>query len=348
VSIAKAAGLAVYQVPVLLDIVAYFDKAAPLAGCASSIVRSAKAQLHCAGKLLKEDIDSAPATSVLRLPVVASNTDCLLAVVYPTAGKADPINRCSALRKELQSMLCLPVDRPMMRPLNAVPFHATQEENEDTQGGIGGPRLSNTHQGLPLSGVEDGKLHLVQGAYDYYHYMQDSFDDNHWGCAYRSLQTIVSWYRKQHYTSKLVPNHIEIQKCLVEAQDKPSSFIGTNQWIGSFEVSMVLDVWIDAPCNLITVQAGSELEDKGRELRKHFDEVGSPVMMGGGQYAYTCIGIDYNESLGQIKFLILDPHYTGRDDLKAIQPRWCGWKDVSFFDQDAFYNLCCPQRLNIV
>jgi len=111
---------------------------------------------------------------------------------------------------------------------------------------------------------------------------------------------------------------------------------------------MVLDVWIDAPCNLITVQAGSELEDKGRELRKHFDEVGSPVMMGGGQYAYTCIGIDYNESLGQIKFLILDPHYTGRDDLKAIQPRWCGWKDVSFFDQDAFYNLCCPQRLNIV
>jgi len=24
--------------------------------------------------------------------------------------------------------------------------------------------------------------------------MQDKFDDNGWGCAYRSFQTIVSWF----------------------------------------------------------------------------------------------------------------------------------------------------------
>lgn len=28
-----------------------------------------------------------------------------------------------------------------------------------------------------------------------------------WGCAYRSLQTIISWFRLQHYTSITVPTH---------------------------------------------------------------------------------------------------------------------------------------------
>lgn len=52
-----------------------------------------------------------------------------------------------------------------------------------------------------------GRVYLVDGLYDYYHYMQDKFNDAGWGCAYRSLQTIVSWFRRQHYTSKPVPGH---------------------------------------------------------------------------------------------------------------------------------------------
>lgn len=28
-----------------------------------------------------------------------------------------------------------------------------------------------------------------------------------WGCAYRSLQTIMSWYRLQQYSSINVPSH---------------------------------------------------------------------------------------------------------------------------------------------
>lgn len=50
-------------------------------------------------------------------------------------------------------------------------------------------------------------MYLVDGLYDYHHYMQDKFNDAGWGCAYRSLQTIVSWFRRQHYTSKPVPGH---------------------------------------------------------------------------------------------------------------------------------------------
>lgn len=50
-------------------------------------------------------------------------------------------------------------------------------------------------------------MYLVDGLYDYYHYMQDKFNDAGWGCAYRSLQTIVSWFRLQHFTTKPVPGH---------------------------------------------------------------------------------------------------------------------------------------------
>lgn len=45
--------------------------------------------------------------------------------------------------------------------------------------------------------------------------LQDKFDDGGWGCAYRSLQTICSWFAKQLYTSRGVPSHREIQQTLV-------------------------------------------------------------------------------------------------------------------------------------
>lgn len=56
------------------------------------------------------------------------------------------------------------------------------------------------------------QVHLVQGSYVYHHYMQNHFDDNGWGCAYRSLQTIVSWFRCQGYSGKPVPEHRDIQQ----------------------------------------------------------------------------------------------------------------------------------------
>lgn len=65
---------------------------------------------------------------------------------------------------------------------------------------------------ISLVVVSEGKQYLVQGTYAYHHYMQDRMDDNGWGCAYRSLQTIVSWFRHQGYTNKPIPSHREIQE----------------------------------------------------------------------------------------------------------------------------------------
>lgn len=56
------------------------------------------------------------------------------------------------------------------------------------------------------------QVHLVQGVYSYHHYMQDRMDDSGWGCAYRSLQTICSWFKHQGYMDRPIPTHKEIQQ----------------------------------------------------------------------------------------------------------------------------------------
>ena len=56
-----------------------------------------------------------------------------------------------------------------------------------------------------------------------------------------------------------------------------------------------------------------------RELINHFNKEGTPIMIGGGVLAHTILGVDFNESTGDSMLLILDPHYTGVDDIKIIQ-----------------------------
>jgi len=57
-----------------------------------------------------------------------------------------------------------------------------------------------------------------------------------WGCAYRSLQTLCSWFLLQHYTSVATPGHRQIQETLVALDDKPASFVGSSKWIGAIEL----------------------------------------------------------------------------------------------------------------
>lgn len=41
------------------------------------------------------------------------------------------------------------------------------------------------------------------------------------------------------------------------------------------------------------------------EFKEHFETEGTPIMFGGDKYAYTMLGIDYDEESGEAKFLIL-------------------------------------------
>jgi hypothetical protein len=110
--------------------------------------------------------------------------------------------------------------------------------------------------------------------------MQDNFNDNGWGCAYRSFQTIFSWFKLQGYTQKPVPTHREIQQALVEMGDKTKEFIGSTKWIGSFEISFCLSHMLGVECKMLSVSRGGDLGEKARELQYHFETEGSPVMIG--------------------------------------------------------------------
>ncbi|KAF6176990.1 hypothetical protein GIB67_027790 [Kingdonia uniflora] len=259
------------------------------------------------------------------------------------------------IRRSLHLKLGLPLDRPLLLISNSLTF-AT---NKGTLGSNSTRKVStllkDVHADALSSGVSGGLISVVDGSYEYYHYLQDNFDDSGWGCAYRSLQTIISWFKLQNYSSIEVPTHREIQQALVEIGDKDPSFIGSREWIGAIELSFVLDKLLGVSCKVLNVRSGAELPEKCRELGIHFQTQGTPVMIGGGVLAYTLLGVDYNEASGNCAFLILDPHYTGNDELKKIvNGGWCGWKKAvdnkgrNFFLHDKFYNLLLPQRPSMV
>ena len=97
---------------------------------------------------------------------------------------------------------------------------------------------------------------------------------------FRSLQTLISWFRHQGYAATPVPTHEQIQKCLVDIGDKERKFIGSKQWIGSTEVGYVLEKSCDVQSKFLSVSSGEELENKGRELAHHFKTHGTPIMIG--------------------------------------------------------------------
>lgn len=257
-------------------------------------------------------------------------------------------------RRMLHQRLSLPMDRPLLRVANALTFSQIEVPPEgQKQGRL---RLTNVHINMPTgSGVVGGRSSIVDGSYEYYHYLQDNFNDNGWGCAYRSLQTIFSWFKLQHYTASDVPTHEKIQETLVKIGDKEPSFKGSQNWIGAIELSFVLDELLGVSSKILNFRSGAELPEKCRELSLHFETQGTPIMIGGGVLAYTLLGVDYNDTTGDSAFLILDPHYTGGEDLKAIWAGgWCGWKKPvnskgeEFFLRDKFYNLLLPQRPNTI
>ncbi|XP_075534078.1 UFM1 specific peptidase 1 isoform X4 [Dermacentor variabilis] len=144
--------------------------------------------------------------------------------------------------------------------------------------------LEDVHEGLGLP-LQASRAACVKGKYAYYHYGCDGVDDRGWGCGYRTLQTICSWvvYHK-HKTgerARAVPSITEIQAALVRLGDKEAQFSGSRDWIGSTEVFLCLDHFYQVPCRILHASTGGKVANHVDALLKHFEQQGSPVMMGG-------------------------------------------------------------------
>ncbi|XP_064404671.1 ufm1-specific protease 2-like isoform X2 [Halichondria panicea] len=281
------------------------------------------------------------------------NQHCPVTIVYPhTAHSWESLDNplpvttddLRLYREELHKRLCLGTDLPYLR----VPRQPTKQGSPWLTSNImlsTGSQLLNPHHHLKQT-VKTGSLATVQGDYLYYHYMQNGFNDNGWGCAYRSLQTLWSWFWLQGYTDKPPPTHKEIQESVVAAKTRSSSLIGSKEWIGSIEVSNSLNQLLGLVSIIKPQIKGPDMASVGRVLLEHFRTHGTPVMIGGGVLAHTILGVTFNDTTGETQFLILDPHYTGTEDINTItaKGKWCGWKKVSFWDEKASYNLCMPKK----
>jgi len=418
-------------VPIKLDVLVLVSTSMTTSAAAAALVCALQLQLDAAlGRLASyaaagsvagtrvlatHHVPSVGTSSSWSLPITLLDVHTLRRVetstaVSPLSLALDEASATAAARRlALHAAFGLPVDRPLLRLANAVwlPKGLTGDAQSPLreEGGIGGSVLANVHVGLPGSGLAGASVHAVQGPYMYYHYMQHGFDDKGWGCAYRSLQTLVSWFILNCACTAPVPSHRDIQELLHRIGDKPRSFVGSSKWIGSIEVGFVLEnllgvriqlvmlvvlivvatlciagvacvrwrlcgrvdngwrsfrgvgVAVQVSSRFIQCPSGSDIVGKARQLAHHFDTQGTPVMMGGGSLAYTLLGVDYNNKSGEVRFLILDPHYCGVDDLAVVQTKSQSlegyravpvmWRGPEAFVASSFYNICLPQRLSV-
>lgn len=116
---------------------------------------------------------------------------------------------------------------------------------------------------------------------------------------------MCSWIINAKQSSVCVPNIPEIQKTLVNIQDKPTRFFGSRDWIGTLEASYVIDTLFGVSCKLIHFRKGQDIKTHKEFLLNYFRDIGGLAMMGGDMDAASkgIAGIKINGD--QINFLIV-------------------------------------------
>ncbi len=199
---------------------------------------------------------------------------------------------------------------------------------------------------------------FVSGPYQYYHYMMQNVNDKGWGCAYRSLQTIMSWFYLNHFTNVEPLSIRDIQSALVSLGVESSSFVGSKKWIGSQEVGWILDDLLGVSCSYVSCASADDIIASAGKMVDHFKNNGSPILLTGNNLALTILGIAWNKKTREaLAFLILDPHYTGPDNLNDIQNLHsqmegysaipCGWRipsEMNFSKQGTTYMIGFPMN----
>lgn len=208
--------------------------------------------------------------------------------------------------------------------------------------------IDNPHANLIPPNRET--LALIKGHLKYYHYSCDGFNDEGWGCGYRTLQTILSWIKEcqesdtSYESSPSIPSILDIQKALVNMGDKNKSFIGSREWIGSVEVTYCIEYFYKVQSKIIYSRNIEDLKQHAGDIVSHFREFGSPLMMGGDRDCSSKCILGISMSADDIRLLILDPHYSGpatsREELQ--RNKWVKWIQIDSLDHSSFYNLCCP------
>lgn len=205
-------------------------------------------------------------------------------------------------------------------------------------------RLTNAHM---LVRIHPWDAIISQSGYEYFHYNIDGIRDSGWGCAYRSIQTVMSWFLNNSSCIDRVLSIVDMQRLLRRIDYAHSDLeVGSNRWIGCMEASHILSEISSGKISCRILHANSLFELKRYildDVQQHLVEQGSPVMVGAGDFAYTIIGVS-SES-GSI--LVLDPHFNGADSQNALSKGYIGWMNVEKLFRwtkisSGFINICLP------
>ena len=203
------AGTEVTMVTLGLDVLVFAPDALPLAEIPQQLlVLALKQQLTTMIGQLRSQQKLVPVAAFHFQPPGWAHP---ITVCYPQLAPEAEANdmKLVAVRQQLHGVLGLPGNMPLLRQTNALVWQGAGEAASSSgRAAVGNKaaRLLDVHATLPAPGFA-GSTSLMSGSYEYCHYMQDRFNDAGWGCAYRSLQTIISWFRQQWYTNKPVPSH---------------------------------------------------------------------------------------------------------------------------------------------
>merc|ERR1711931_278009 len=91
-------------------------------------------------------------------------------------------------------------------------------------------------------------------------------------------------------------------------------FVGSKDWIGCYEMFLVLDGLLDIPCRLVHCQSGRDLSHHVDEIVEHLRQRGSPIPLGGDEDCSSKAIFGVQKTLGgKIRLLVVDPHFvTGK------------------------------------
>ncbi|OII72985.1 cysteine protease [Cryptosporidium ubiquitum] len=212
------------------------------------------------------------------------------------------------------------------------------------------------NSGKSYSKIQKLKLPIIYQCYGdfyYYHYNHDNFKDNGWGCTYRSLQMVLSWYLINNYTNKHVLSIPEIQDFLKQNDPTHSNLeIGSNSWIGTVEASYILLMYLGISCKLKYFYDIEEFLKYYDKISEHFQKISTPIILSIGDYSYLLVAIQISKDpsspfdTNNVQYLLVDPHYTGKDDYELIYKKnGVSWKNASFFksiSKDKYVNILLP------
>jgi hypothetical protein len=130
-------------------------------------------------------------------------------------------------------------------------------------------KLFNPHLFIKTAAKDKYVEYYARGIYEYFHYGDQSFNDHGWGCAYRSLQTLLSWLNLQ--------NHVNLAKMLTIPQiqelidrinlGSKDKLRDSKEWIGATEVSWVVKHLTNFDCRILHISDGKKIIEECEMFR---------------------------------------------------------------------------------